>query len=121
MCDKYFYTEFYTDLPYVPLHRVLHRVIICHLHRVLHRVLHRFEIRPSTQSSTQICFMYFYAEIYTELLYVIFTKFYKELLNSSHCTLYLYDICQKSTNKTRKTDEIYATKQTKVIKSTTTF
>ena len=60
MCDKYFYTEFYTDLPYVPLHRVLHR----------------FEIRPSTQSSTQICFTYFYAEIYTELLYVIFTKFY---------------------------------------------
>ena len=74
MCDKYFYTEFYTDLPYIPLHRVLHRVIICHLHR--------FEIPPSTQSSTQICFTYFYAEIYTELLYVIFTEVYTELLNS---------------------------------------
>ena len=74
MCDKYFHTEFYTDLPYVPLHRVLHRVIICHLHRVLHRVLHRFEIRPSTQGSTQICFTYFYAEIYTELLYSLRPK-----------------------------------------------
>ena len=28
--------------------------------------------------------------------------FYKKFYNMTHCTLYLYDICQKSTNKTVK-------------------
>ena len=39
---------------------------------------------------------------------------YDNKLIGAHCTLYLYDICQKSTNKTHKTDEIHMTKWMKL-------
>ena len=38
-----------------------------------------------------------------------------------HCTLYLYDVCQKSTNKMRETDEIQATKWTKLMQIIISF
>ena len=54
ICIMYFYTEFYTDLPYV----------------FLHRVLHRFTEHISTQISTQICDTSLYTELYTESKYI---------------------------------------------------
>ena len=54
ICIMYFYTEFYTDLPYV----------------FLHRVLHRFTEHISTQISTQICDTSVYTELYTESKYI---------------------------------------------------
>ena len=54
ICIMYFYTEFYTDLPCV----------------FLHRVLHRFTEHISTQISTQICDTSLYTELYTESKYI---------------------------------------------------
>ena len=50
ICIMYFYTEFYTDLPYVFLHRVLHRF--------------------TEHISTQICDTSLYTELYTESKYI---------------------------------------------------
>ena len=61
ICIMYFYTEFYTDLPYV----------------FLHRVLHRFTEHISTQISTQIC----NTSRYTESKYIS-TYFFQSSIHS---------------------------------------
>ena len=65
ICIMYFYTEFYTDLPYV----------------FLHRVLHRFTEHISTQISTQICDTSLYTELYTESKYIS-TYFFQSSIHS---------------------------------------
>ena len=61
ICIMYFYTEFYTDLPCV----------------FLHRVLHRFTEHISTQISTQIC----NTSRYTESKYIS-TYFFQSSIHS---------------------------------------
>ena len=67
---------FYTDLPYV----------------FLHRVLHRFTEHISTQISTQICVTSLYTELYTESKYIC-TYFFQSSTHSWKTLLMSFFFC----------------------------